>query len=382
MYRKVTGALLLAASVCPISVHACEFNEMKSCNLTEYASPSEFEALKQYLRDFKKKRERRRAGPDRAPPKPSLGAMAKSTKAPPVAETPFNPNVAPEPTTSLKFFLRKDFADVSLFASPQPDAAASGAEFSFARDNIAKDSTWAGSGLVAVAYSYLVEDISSPFVGWTIAPYASFNREIHSSKISDNVDTSTLGISGEVGWRNPVFTKGKDYVRARFSAVRDEVLNSTNASGTLEWLPTYAWFAGTIPGTLLVYNFTPEGMVQYDSTTTAGKTLLFSGRQESLRVGPEAVLWMSVYDPAGQLPDFLHRVTANITYHWWTELYSGRNDSWLDASMTYRLDEEGHLGLKFAYNRGRKEETGAPFDLYKVTLAAKLCTDVFSKTSC
>jgi hypothetical protein len=50
--------------------------------------------------------------------------------------------------------------------------------------------------------------------------------------------------------------------------------------------------------------------------------------------------------------------------------------------MTYRLDEEGHLGLKFAYNRGRKEETGAAFDLYKVTLAAKLCTDVFSKASC
>lgn len=382
MYLKITGTLALAASICPIYVHACELREMKSCNLAEYASPSDFEALQQYLRDFKKKDESKNAVHARPRPKPSLGAMAKTTKAAPVAETPIDPNAAPQPVTSLKFLLRKDFADVNLFAAPQSDASASGAEFSYSRDNIAKDSTWAGTGLVAIAYSYFVEDIYSPFVGWTIAPYVSFNRAIHSNKISDNVDTSTLGISGEVGWQNPVFINGKDYVRGRFAVVRDDVLNSTNASGVIEWLPTYAWFAGTLPGTLLVYNFTPEAMIQYDSTTTPGKTLMFSGRKEALRIGPEAVLWMGVYDPAGTLPDFLHRITANVTYHWWSELYSGRDDSWLDASLTYRLDDAGHLGLKFAYNRGRTEETGALFDLYKVTLTAKLCTDVFSKTSC
>jgi hypothetical protein len=380
---KVILVPVIAVFVSSSPVGACDLQQMKTCNLTDYASPSEFAALQRYLLDFKKKHQQKIAAPERSRGKsPPLSAMANTTKAPSPDDKKIDPNVPPEAVTSLKFLLRKDFADVNLFAAPQSDAAASGAEFSFSRDNIAKDSTWAGTGLVAVAYSYFVEDIHSPFVGFTIAPYVSFNRELHSSKVSNNVDTSTLGISGEVGWQNPVFTNGKDYVRGRFAAVRDDVLDSNNASGTIEWLPTYAWFAGTVPGTLMVYNFTPEGEVQYDSTTTAGKTLMFSGRKESLRVGPEAVLWMGIYDPAGTLPDFLHRITANVTYHWWSELYSGRDDSWLDASLTYKLDDAGHLGLKVAYNRGRSEDTGALFDLYKVTLTAKLCTDVFSKTSC
>jgi hypothetical protein len=381
MNGKAFTALVLVTSIIPDLAHSCEKNEIKSCDLTKYAEPSEFEALKQYLRDFKKSKKIKTVSSQPVRPPEPLNALAKASKAP-KADKPFNPNTAPEPTTSLKFILRKDFADVNLFAAPASNAAASGAEFSYTRDNIKKDTTWAGTGLVAVAYNYFVEDIHSPFIGWTIAPYVSFNREIHSNKVTDNVDTHTLGISGEVGWRNPIFPNKADYVRGRFAAVQDDILNSTNASGTLEWLPTYTWFAGGVPGTSVVYNFTPEGKVQYDSTTTKDKILMFSGRQEALRIGPEATLWLGIYNPSGTLPDYLTRFTANVTYHWWTELYSGRTDSWLDASLSYRLDEEGHLALKFGYRHGRSEDTGALFDLYKVTLAAKLCTDVFSKQSC
>ena len=80
--------------------------------------------------------------------------------------------------------------------------------------------------------------------------------------------------------------------------------------------------------------------------------------------------------------DLLRRFSGNLTYHWWTELYTGRTGSWFNTSLTYNLDEEGHLGLTASYKRGSDEATGAAFDLYKLTLSAKLCTELLSKASC
>lgn len=64
-----------------------------------------------------------------------------------------------------------------------------------------------------------------------------------------------------------------------------------------------------------------------------------------------------------------------------SEIYTGRTGSWFNTSLTYNLDEEGRLGLTAAYKRGSDEVTNAAFDLYKLTLSAKLCTEVFSKTA-
>jgi hypothetical protein len=292
------------------------------------------------------------------------------------------PGVEPlPPSSALQFFLRKDFADVSLFSQPTATADAAGAEFSYSRDNIVRDSTFAGTGLVALAYRYITEDRFDPFVGWTIAPYISFNRELHSRKIDDNVDTKTFGISGETGYQNPLFV-GADYFRGRLAAVSDDIRLSTNVSGTFEWLPTYAWVGGTLPGTYVNFSFRPEVKVQYDSTTESGKTLLFSGRREALRAGPQAHLFLKFYGPPGPVYDVLRQFSANVTYHWWTEIYSGRRESWLDSSLTYNIDPDGHIGIKLSYKRGQDEETGAKMDLYKVSLAAKLCADIFSRTTC
>lgn len=359
--------------------YACD---TKACDLREFASPSEMSELKEYLRNFRKDKERSRNVATLGSPRAPSNAMAKAAKPTKTVDKTFDPNAVPPPSTSFTFFLRKDFEDVGLFSSPAKNADASGAEFTYSRDNIKMDTTWAGTGLVAVAYNYTVEDIYNPFIGWTIAPYLSWNREIHSSKAADNIDSKTFGLSAEIGWRNALFPNRADYIRGSFAAVRDDILDYTRPSAKVEWLPTYAWIAGTIPGSLIVFNFTPEVIAQFDTAASVKKPLMFSGQQEALRVGPEAVLWLSVYDPAGILPDFMKRVTANVTYHWWTETYSGRNDSWLDTSLSYRLDEAGMVGLKFSYKRGREETTGTLTDLYKISLSAKLCADVFSTRTC
>lgn len=354
---------------------ACE--RIEACDLRSFMTKAQFDDFRRDLALRRKSRSTRTAASN--PPEvesPVLGGFQ-------MRQIPARPpgTMAPPSDTSLIFLLRKNFADVSLLSHPSPTAKAAGAEFNFTRDNIAKDTTFAGTGLVAIAYSYLNGDIYHPFIGITIAPYLAFNKELHSNKVANNVDTKTLGISGEIGFTNPVFA-GSDYVRGRAAATNDDILGFTTVNATVEWLPTYAWVAGSIPGTYINFNFMPEAKLQYDSTTARGRFIRFSGRSESLRVGPELNLQYRFLGPDGIAYDLIRRFSGNLTYHWWTELFSGRSGSWFTTSLTYNLDEEGHLGLTAAYKRGSDEITGANFDLYKLTLSAKLCTEVFSRNSC
>ncbi|MGF6313161.1 hypothetical protein ABIB82_007192 [Bradyrhizobium sp. i1.8.4] len=50
-------------------------------------------------------------------------------------------------------------------------------------------------------------------------------------------------------------------------------------------------------------------------------------------------------------------------------------------SLAYNLDDARHLGLTTSNKRGSSEDTGAAFDLCKLTLSAKLFADLLSKTS-
>lgn len=289
----------------------------------------------------------------------------------------------PAPTTSLIFLLRKDFTDINLFSAPISNQSATGAQFSLTQDAIARNTTWMADGTAAVAYTYFVEDIRNPFIGVTVAPYVTAHRDIYSATPSQNVDQVTSGISGEIGAKSPFFPNRSDYLRGSAAEMQDYIKATTVTHGQLEWLPTYTWVAGTIPGTFLNYNFTPELESQFDSTNAPGKTILFSGQKDSLRVGPMATLWFKLDPPGGALlPDYLKRFYGSVTYHWWEETYSRRTNNWLDASLHYNFDEPGHLAVAFSYQRGQTEDTGASTNVYQVTLTAKTCGDVLSGTSC
>ena len=90
---------------------------------------------------------------------------------------------------------------------------------------------------------------------------------------------------------------------------------------------------------------------------------------------------VKVVPPAGVL-DFLRNLYGTISYHWWDELYSGRTNGWLDAAVHYNLDPNGNVAVAFSYQHGRTEDTGTDTDVYKVTLTAKTCTDIFNMKSC
>jgi hypothetical protein len=286
----------------------------------------------------------------------------------------------------LRFYLRKDFEDVNLFSAITPTSSedAVGASISWTRDAISRDTTWSADGIVAVAYSFINQQVGTPFKGIALGTYFGATREIHSKNTSDNVDVKKFGISGEVGWRNPIFTNRSDYVRGSFSGKQDDIAGTDIANAKLEWMPTWLWDNRTIPiGAFgLTYNFTPEFIMQYDRVNDPKKIVAFSGGREALRIGPEAVLWVHLEPPAGPFRALFNSTFFRLVYHWWGEAYSGKTGSWLDASFVHNLDAAGNVAVTLGYKRGRNEDTGVLTDLYKASLSAKLCANAFSKDPC
>ena len=389
--HRICMLILLALSISSASAKTPD----ELWNLNSYELPNGQLDVAKLQHDYQKAKAKSPSAQTKATQKrtslgPAAGAETSGVTALPsvlrtaVAQQPLKPSqlpLPPPPDTSFQLLLRKNFADVGLFSQPSTNAQAQGAQFSWSSDAIAKNTTWVGNGTIALPYSYFVEDIRNPFIGVTLAPYLTFNREI-SGINAQNAYVLTNGLSGEIGRKSDLFPWGADYVRGTGAVVEDNIHGTTVSHGAIEWLPTYTWLAGTLPLTYLNYNFTPELEAEYDNTNAPKKTIAFSGQQQSLRIGPMAKLWFKVVAPPGAFGDFLNSFYGTVTYHYWGETYSGRYNGWLDAELHYNLDPNGNLALAFSYQRGRTEDAGVDTNMYTVTLAAKACADLLNFKSC
>jgi hypothetical protein len=134
------------------------------------------------------------------------------------------------------------------------------------------------------------------------------------------------------------------------------------------------------PSIFVRFNILPEVKAQYDNATNS-KPLLFSGKQEAFRIGPEATVLFNVVPNAG-LPDFMDRISAKITYRSQTEFYSHRQLNWFDTSLTYDLDQQGYFALTATYQNGSIDETGQQANVYKVALSGKTCANLSTASAC
>ena len=201
-----------------------------------------------------------------------------------------------------------------------------------------------------------------------MAPYVSVNSIGNSAQKSKNLDTISPGAKIQVGVDQ--LWGGQQYFRFGGAAVIDEIADTTAISATFEWIPVYEkfiHFPGTLGG-LIAYRFDPELMVQFDSTTNSKKPLLFSGRDQALRIGPLVSLNLQLVDR--DIP-IISKLFANITYHWAEEFYSARSLSWFQAALTYNIDPNGYLGFTGSYKNGSDENTGRHVDLYQISLSGK-----------
>ena len=295
-----------------------------------------------------------------------------------------NPKV--EYSKALNFYLRKDFGDIGLFSKPDDTSDAEGSDFSWTRDRRTSDTTWAADGIVAASYSVVPEYLlSTNFRGLAAAVYAGATKETHSKNVDDNVDVKKFGVSGEVGWYQPVLA-GSHYFRGAVAFKQDDIKDASLTHGQIEYLPVWLWdrMHGNLPfgSATLIFNVRPELSAQYDSNTDSTKTILFSNQKQAFRIGPQVAFWSKLSAPNSSMAGLFEQTFFTLTYHWWDETYSGKTKSWLDAAIVHNLDSSGYIALKFSYRKGQNEDTGANTDLIKVSLSAKTCADLISGKSC
>jgi hypothetical protein len=55
-----------------------------------------------------------------------------------------------------------------------------------------------------------------------------------------------------------------------------------------------------------------------------------------------------------------------------TSSFDGKAYAYFSSSLGVNLDEEGYIGLRGSYTKGRSEDTGRQQDIWKLSLAGKL----------
>jgi hypothetical protein len=263
------------------------------------------------------------------------------TKAPPSQSGGTNGSGEPNP---YFVFLRSSWTDVGILANPVDAQKAVGATVTFTNDYVAANRNWTAQGVLAAGFSNV--DPITPGV-------------------------TPAGLSGELGY---VDASGNNFqfLRATPSVTQDAIKGTTSVAIMGEYIPafkglwdTHAYFDGNINA-----QFDPELVVQYTSTTNTKNPVPFSGKSQSLRLGPEATLIVQPYS-AGTNP-ILDRLAFSITFHPWYDTYARGVSYWWTNAIVYNLTTDGNFAVTAKYNRGLDDTSGQMTNQYILGLSGKL----------
>jgi hypothetical protein len=278
--------------------------------------------------------------------------------------------------------VRRSRDAIGSFADPKPFADAAGAEFAWADDRIADNKVWSARGIVAaslVHYGEVLRD--NPYIDTlTLAPYVNFDRVSNSKMITDDVDNLTYGGVFEAGFAN-VFA-ATQYIDISGELVSSFAGDSKNWSIDLQWQPIggvnpeggntiFSYMGTPLPlGRYFVITASPKIQAEYVSDLSeASAQPIFAEHNEAFRTGPTMTLAIDGIKEFGYVPWWIQRMHYEITHGWLYDLLSGRDYELLDTSLTFALDEAGHLGLTFSYRNGQLVETGQDVDLANIALS-------------
>ena len=335
--------------------------------------------------------------PQAALPKSSSTAPTVVAKAPPPA-TASSASAKPDAITALltknerkppseqqysqcpgfNLLLRQNWADTGIIAGSQcPDTVdkATGAQLSFTDDRVKNNRTAIINGTAALIYNSVTGDTPGQITPYEISygVYTtvdqSWNSALAQAKL--NIDTFSYGGVLELGYSN---NEGGNYFRIRGASVEDGIKNTTAGNAAIEWLPVYNPLSIHVPviqpfGLPLITRFDPALVALFDETVGKNQILAFNNRRESLRLGPELALNFLPF-PGGA--DFLSHFNAKVAYDWFYETYSGASLNWFTGSVTYNIDQAGHIGLTGTYKRGQDLNTGEMANVYTLGLSGKI----------
>jgi hypothetical protein len=248
---------------------------------------------------------------------------------------------------------------------------AAGAQISYTDDLAAHNRIWAIDGTAAINYNSLMD----PTEWWqptytNFGAYVTVDRAYNTaaSQASSNVDKLAYGAYLQVGYTSHTL---QNYFRVRGGMVEDHIKDTSSANVTAEYLPVYDPLYVHYPSPEFygyVLRFDPELFARYSVVTGNGQLLAFNSSTEALRVGSQAVLRLLPGLGKGETSPF----RATLSYAWATEVYTGRNLSWVQSDLTYNLVPSGNIALGFTYKHGNDQDTGVFANSYRVGLTGKL----------
>ena len=321
----------------------------------------------------------------------SPSTIAKSD--PPTKKAPIPPNG--EFPASV-YFLRNNWADLGLLGAGCTGNLggvtadkAKGATISFTRDYAGNNRIWAAQAMAGAVFSDC-RNIApgfglSGFVEKSVAVYAQINSDYNSNATlakKNNVDARTAGLSGEIAYLN-----GLDYnvLRVTPNVVFDNIKNTTAGAVMIQYVPVWM----SIPWLWTDYEIYPHVYFQFDPTLDLqyasamehSQPLQFSGKDQSMRIGPELTVLLSPFGKNNSNP--LANISLTETFHPWYEAYNGRGSYWWSNGVVYTFPtppnssndsttQYVNAAVAFTYNRGLDENSGTMTNQYLLSLTGKL----------
>jgi len=278
--------------------------------------------------------------------------------------------------------IRKSMDDLGSFGRPSKLKNASGAEFSWARDQIAGNDTWNAQGLVALRLVYWENEGYSPYIAHALAaPYVSFDRVTNTTAKSNDVNDLTFGFANEVALAN--FMQATHYFRLRAEEDSDFEGRAKNWAVIAEYQPfgnlqleggnsVFAYLGTPLPlGPNWFLTLSPKLRAEYRSSLNGSTDPIFTTNNQVLRVGPSVTMSLNGNTVFEDVPWYIQRTHFRVTYGMLYDTLAQRNYNLLDTTLTYDLDEEGYIGLSLSYRLGQLETTGQNINLAKIALSAK-----------
>jgi len=318
----------------------------------------------------------------------SIVAAAKPAQSNDIAKTSTPPQTLPNGDTFVPtYFLRNDWADLGLLGTGcffkgvgvSADKA-KGAAVSFTRDYAANNRIWAAQAMAGAVFSdcHFIPPGSgeSGFVEKSVAVYAQINSDYNSNATfakKNNVDARTVGLSGEITYLNG----GLDYnvLRVTPNVVFDNIKNTTSGAVMIQYVPVWLsipwlWSDWQIYPNVY-FQFDPTLDLQYASAMEHSQPLQFSGKDQSLRLGPELTFILQPFGSSKTTSSPLSNIGISETFHPWYETYNGRGSYWWDNSIFYNITSDGNFAVKFSYQRGLDENSGTMTNQYIASLTGK-----------
>ncbi|SNT53107.1 hypothetical protein SAMN05216374_4621 [Tardiphaga sp. OK246] len=295
-------------------------------------------------------------------------------------------SIAASPVTSnteATVFLRRNLKDLGSFAKPSKVSEAEGAQFSWTRNGISGNDTWATEGILAARLSYWEAPAYEPYLSHALfGGYFQWDRSINTRLRANDVNDATFGGSTEIALAN--YLQATHYVRGSVEALTDFDGRSKSWNVRVEYQPygnprmegpnsLFAYLSTPLPlSSYFFLTVSPKLRAEYKSNLSGSPDPIFMNRNEAMRVGASVSAYIDGNAVGfSDVPWYVQAMHFSVSYGWWHDAYSQRNYSIFDTSLGFNLDKSGLTAIAISYRKGQLDTTAANVDLTMVTLSTK-----------